>query len=321
VGQSPRTSPVASLLVVLALAVIVSLPRQVNIDSKARLDALSDLFSRHVIPDTKYSLIGPLFAAPLWQLGQWAGDPEPAVWWFNRLVVLLGAGAMWWAFRPALGTDETKRFLLLLFFASMVPYHLTYFSGEVFTAVTMAVGTATAILRGKWWGWLIAAIGAANTPGTVPAFAIAVALACWDRRQLRGILAVMFAACLVLLENAIRRGDPFEGGYSDDHGFANAMPYSGQPGFSYPLFFGVLAILFSFGKGLLFFTPGPVRAVRKSKRGERDQRNRFASALPHVDRHRHRARAGVRPLVVVVRRVLLGAAVFSSSRAGRRRSF
>ncbi len=34
------------------------------------------------------------------------------------------------------------------------------------------------------------------------------------------------------------------------------MPYSGLPGFSYPLVFGLLSILFSFGKGLVFFAPG-----------------------------------------------------------------
>jgi hypothetical protein len=34
------------------------------------------------------------------------------------------------------------------------------------------------------------------------------------------------------------------------------LPYSGQPGFSYPIVFGVLSILFSFGKGLAIFIPG-----------------------------------------------------------------
>jgi hypothetical protein len=34
------------------------------------------------------------------------------------------------------------------------------------------------------------------------------------------------------------------------------MPYSGKPEFSYPMFFGLLAIFLSFGKGLLFFAPG-----------------------------------------------------------------
>lgn len=34
------------------------------------------------------------------------------------------------------------------------------------------------------------------------------------------------------------------------------LPYSGLPGFSYPLFFGLLSLLLSFGKGLVFFIPG-----------------------------------------------------------------
>jgi hypothetical protein len=33
------------------------------------------------------------------------------------------------------------------------------------------------------------------------------------------------------------------------------MPYTGRPGFSYPFLFGVLGILFSFGRGLAFFAP------------------------------------------------------------------
>jgi hypothetical protein len=40
------------------------------------------------------------------------------------------------------------------------------------------------------------------------------------------------------------------------------MPFSGLPGFSYPLFFGLLSILLSFGKGLLFFSPGLLVPIR-----------------------------------------------------------
>jgi hypothetical protein len=45
-------------------------------------------------------------------------------------------------------------------------------------------------------------------------------------------------------------------GYEDNHGSATLLPYSGQPGFSFPLVFGVLSIVLSFGKGLVFFAPG-----------------------------------------------------------------
>jgi hypothetical protein len=34
------------------------------------------------------------------------------------------------------------------------------------------------------------------------------------------------------------------------------LPYSGRPGFSYPFVLGLLSILFSFGRGLAFYTPG-----------------------------------------------------------------
>jgi len=34
------------------------------------------------------------------------------------------------------------------------------------------------------------------------------------------------------------------------------LPYSGRLGFSYPMFFGLLGIFLSFGKGLVWFTPG-----------------------------------------------------------------
>jgi hypothetical protein len=44
------------------------------------------------------------------------------------------------------------------------------------------------------------------------------------------------------------------------------MPYSGLPGFSYPIFFGVLSLVLSFGKGLLFFAPGLFLPVRQRLR-------------------------------------------------------
>ena len=48
------------------------------------------------------------------------------------------------------------------------------------------------------------------------------------------------------------------------HGIKTIMPYSGRPGFSYPFLFGLLSILFSFGNGLLFFTPGLLLPIRKT---------------------------------------------------------
>ena len=42
------------------------------------------------------------------------------------------------------------------------------------------------------------------------------------------------------------------------------MPYSGRQGFSYPFFLGLISILFSFGKGLIWFSPGLLLPVRRA---------------------------------------------------------
>ena len=67
---------------------------------------------------------------------------------------------------------------------------------------------------------------------------------------------------LIAAEAWIRRGSPLNTGYQSDAGSRTLMPYSGEPGFSYPIFFGLLSILFSFGKGLFFFAPGLLLPVR-----------------------------------------------------------
>ena len=255
-ADPPRTPFFPTALLVTAAILIASLPRSVNEDSWRRDEALNELLSQHTAPGTKYSLIGPLAATPLWLLGNAVGNPESLVYLFNRLVFLAGAAGLWWALRPALAADVGRRFLLLLAFASMAASHLMSFGGEVFTAVGVGVGTAAAIVRGARWGWPLAALAAANAPATIPALALAAGVACWQRRQLRTMLAPAAAAGLVLLENWLRRGHPLAGGYSGEHGSATALPYSGLPGFSYPFFFGLLSILLSFGKGLVFFVPG-----------------------------------------------------------------
>src|SRR5205085_1593251 len=67
---------------------------------------------------------------------------------------------------------------------------------------------------------------------------------------------ICVAGLLVLGESWLRRGSPFDTGYGGDHGIQTVLPYSGRPGFSYPFLLGVVSILFSFGRGLMFFTPG-----------------------------------------------------------------
>jgi hypothetical protein len=57
------------------------------------------------------------------------------------------------------------------------------------------------------------------------------------------------------------------------------MPYSGQGGFTTPIFFGLISLLFSFGKGLVFFAPGLLLPVRRACR---DLRARTGTNVPAI---------------------------------------
>ena len=250
----PGRSPLALALLVLAALNLLTLPRLVTEDSLARSKALDELLRAGTVSTSRYSLIGPLLAAPLWA----AAGPDAkavAVWRFNSFVMLAGAAGLWWALAPVLAAATRMRFLLLLGFASVTPYHAAYFGGEPFTMMCVGVGTAAAIVRRKWWGWPLAALGAANVPATLVGLALAAGVTCWHRGRLRYALAVIGAAALVFAENGLRRGSLFAAGYDNDHGFATILPYSGRPGFSYPFALDLLAILLSFGKALVFFIP------------------------------------------------------------------
>ncbi|MEV0228386.1 hypothetical protein [Nonomuraea sp. NPDC050786] len=218
------------------------------------------LAERH-LSEEKYSLIGPLFSTPLWQLGLVYRSPE---WWcekYNALVFATGLFIFYWMLRDHVPRRLLRRFLLLLTFASMFSNHLLFYWGEVFTAVLVGMGTVFLVTTRR--GWTAIVLGVANTPATLPAMMLLTAERIVATRRLRSGLAVAAAVAVVLLEAWIRRGNPFETGYGDDRGPKTIMPFSGQPGLSYPIFFGLLSLLLSFGKGLLFFAPGLFLPVRR----------------------------------------------------------
>ena len=74
----------------------------------------------------------------------------------------------------------------------------------------------------------------------------------------------MAAAALVVADAWFRQGQPLPTSYlTTDAGVRTILPYSGRPGFSYPMFLGLFGILLSFGKGLFFFAPGLLVPARR----------------------------------------------------------
>lgn len=256
---APRRPYYGYLVLALGVGVNLVAPLAIGNDGLVRFEAIDQLLCEGSFHPTKYSLYGPLAAAPLWLLGEAIGQPTEAVWVFNRLVFLAGLAALWGTLRSVLPEPERMRFTALLLFGSMFPWHVMSFFAEVFQVVGVGLGLALIVTRrgsAAVLGWGLAVWGTANVPASAVGLVLAAVTLCWHRRRLRYLLLPAAAAVLIVIENWVRRGHPLATGYAGEAGYGSVLPYSGQPGFSYPLFFGVLAVLFSFGKGLVFFTPG-----------------------------------------------------------------
>ncbi|HEU0026516.1 MAG TPA: hypothetical protein VFQ25_05310 [Ktedonobacterales bacterium] len=249
-----------ALLPICVFSMALALPYNVNGDGAARFDALDALLRYGVLSTSRYSLIGPLFSAPLYLLGAALGYAEGGVAFFNLTVFILGLIAFHLLLRRHLEPGTLRRFLLLLTVGSMFPAALASYYGETFTAIMVAAGLAAALLAtqraGRVAGWAAVALGVANTPATLLGLALALLGRVWARRRLRYALVGAGALALIAGESLARRGALFATVYTSNAGAKTIMPYSGLPGFSYPFLLGVVAILLSFGKGLLFYTPG-----------------------------------------------------------------
>lgn len=245
-------------IVLIAAGLVIScffLPHSMNSDSTIRYAGLNALLQSGKVLPIRYSLIGPVFATPLWLIGT---ATNATLWWCMRFNLVIFAGGMMvmsLLLRRYMSSSLLRRQFLLLLVASMFSWHLLTFDAEVFTAILVAVGCVALVIMPGLGGWLALVLGVANTPASVIGLVLLTAKHMLDTRRMRYILLVVAAVALILTEAWAQRGNPLNTGYEGDHGFQTILPYSGLPGFSYPPFLGLLSILFSFGKGLIFFAP------------------------------------------------------------------
>ena len=140
----------------------------------------------------------------------------------------------------------------------MLPHHIRYFYGEVLSVMATTVGLVCLYKRKHLMAALLLGIGAAQTPATLPALSLVLLYTAFKTRKIWYGFYLLIPILITLGDNWFKYSTPFFSAYlqAGEHGAKTIMPYSGLPGFSYPLFFGVLSVLFSFGKGLSFFAPG-----------------------------------------------------------------
>ena len=253
-----------ALIILSLLANFFLLSHYNGADGWDRFVALWTLLNQGTIPNIKYSMVGPIFSIPFYYLGNIYQTP---FWWISRYnIFVFGAGllATYWMLKNRVPRGLLRKFFLILSVASMFPNHFLWYYGEVFTAIFVAVGCIALVVGPRLSGWCAIILGVVNTPATLLGFILLTVGHILKQKRVRYFLAIIVTVALIFLESWIRRGSPFNNGYADDHGPITIMPYSGKPGFSNPLFFGLISLLFSFGKGIFFFAPGLLLPIRKT---------------------------------------------------------
>lgn len=251
------------LVLLLAGLVIcfVWLPFTISGDGEDRYQFMYTLINEHRIAPMRYSMIGPLVSWPIWRISFYFKDPTAVVERYNSLLLVAFLAGFALVIKKQFTWDFLLTFSLLLAFGSMFPAHLINYYGEVFSSVCLAAGLAGLALNKYWIGWALVLLGVLNTPALLIPFGLVVLYSVWDTKKLRYLALILLAVSLLVAESYLRTGSikaGFQTYITQDHGYQTALPYSGKTGFSYPFGFGLISILFSFGKGLIFYCPGLV---------------------------------------------------------------
>ena len=204
-------------------------------------------------PASKFSTIHVILSFPLYWLGSFFEKAKLATAWFNSLIFCL---LLLFLVREM--PNRTMQFFVAIFMltTSMFPNHIMEYYGESLTACSITLGFIF-LLKGRiLLAGLLLGIGVAQTPASLAGLALAIFFLVFKLRKPLYVFIVLVPICIILLENFLKFGSLFSSPYLvADQGIVTILPYSGKAGFSYPFVLGFISILFSFGKGLLFFIP------------------------------------------------------------------
>ena len=236
-----------------AIVLISSLTPLISGDGEVRFHDVIRFYRHDDIPKTQFSAVQPFLSVPLYWVGTLLYTPEIVTAWFNCLIFVVFLCCLY-----PLILDRNLRFfsLALLLSTSMFPHYLQRYDGELLTTVAVTLGFFYLLERRLFLSSFLLTIGVAQTPATLPAFGLALCFFALKTRNPKLILLLLAPIIAIMVENYFKFGSLLNNPYlAGNRGLQTVMPYSGLPGFSYPFFLGVLSIVFSFGKGLIFFIP------------------------------------------------------------------
>jgi hypothetical protein len=254
------------LLIMLIGCLAITAEPAISSDGAVRFTGLQAIVDGR-IPHIKFSLIQPIVSLPLFALANQIGvEPAAYVAYLNLILFVILLAFITFGNWPA--TPKVRRITaLLLISASMFPHHVQHYFGEVLSATFITIGFLS-IRRHSLLAFCCIGFGVANTPALMPAYAIALAAIAYKTKRLNYFLFILLPIALFLIENQYKYQSVLPAAYlsANEKGFSTALPYSGMSGFSYPFHLGVLSILFSFGKGLIWFVPSLILFFREDIR-------------------------------------------------------
>lgn len=257
----------------------VTLNPNITSDGLIRFSAVEAIISGESIPTFKLSLVQAVLSLPLAYTAKLLGLPISFfVSYFNFLTFLILGSSILLSLKKIYSPRVALLTFLVLLSASVLPHHLQLYFGEVFSALAICAGL---LLNPKSYvrAALLIGLGVANTPALLPP-AIAGSLLLIKKRP-TFLAGIAVATLLILLENYFKYGSISQSPYllSAEKGIQTLLPFSGNPGFSYPIFFGVLSIILSFGKGIIFYIPNLVVLFNSSVLKRMHLQNIYGVAL------------------------------------------
>lgn len=268
VGQDRALPLLSAILAVIYLAGSIHTPAG---DGSVRAHTFATLFvdgGRKAIL-SKYSTIQPLLAkcteTLLGVLTPFNIPKESIPPIMEALVLIIFIGFMLQRYKYSIQSLLVVALLPL----SMIPHYLGQFYSEITTSTLMAIGFLMfSTLPGQAWmvmGAFTAAIGVSNSYillvplGVVTFFSL---FRVWRGQgseahlSLFLILTLLLSCFLVSVEMLLKTSLVGAGYFSSSEaGFRTILPFSGKPGFSYPLILGIFSSLFSAGKSVFLFNP------------------------------------------------------------------
>lgn len=228
-------------------------------DAAVRYDALLVLLQTGKLSPMVYSYVHPLISSPLLLLGYIV---KSGFWWISRFNAFVFLGTAFYLAhhfkKDRQWSPESTRLALLLFFAAtMFPKHVTDYYPEVFSTCLALLGMLWIQENKPSRAILAICLSVWNVIATLPAAALVFVFFAIRKRSWRYLAAIPLLVVGFALENYLKYDDWYPHAYLNMQiGPKSVLPYAEGPGFSYPLFFGILNVFFSFGRGLLFFCPG-----------------------------------------------------------------